>query len=60
MTNKQIFVALGGIALHYDPDHPEAHGDALEAAAIVVQECLKEGFAGCGPVVSDLPLPSVF
>jgi inhibitor of KinA len=40
---RGVVPALGGLALHYDPDHPEAHGDALEAAAIVVQECLKEG-----------------
>jgi inhibitor of KinA len=40
---RGIVPALGGLALHYDPDHPEAHGDALEAAAILVQECLKEG-----------------
>ena len=40
-----VVPALGGIALHYDPDHPDAHGDALEAAAIVVQECMKEGLA---------------
>jgi KipI family sensor histidine kinase inhibitor len=42
---RGVVPALGGLALHYDPDHPEAHGDALEAAAIVVQECLKEGVA---------------
>src|SRR3954466_16155524 len=40
---RGVVPALGGIALHYDPDHPDAHGDALEAAAIVVQECMKEG-----------------
>jgi len=39
---RGVVPALGGIALHYDPDHPDAHGDALEAAAIVVQECMKE------------------
>jgi inhibitor of KinA len=42
---RGVVPALGGIALHYDPDHPDAHGDALEAAAIVVQECMKEGMA---------------
>ena len=40
---RDVVPALGGIALHYDPDHPEAHGDALEASAIAVQECLKAG-----------------
>jgi len=38
---RDVVPALGGIALHYDPDHPEVHGDALEAAAILVQECMK-------------------
>jgi inhibitor of KinA len=40
-----VVPALGGLALHYDPDHPEVHGDALESAAILVQECMKEGLA---------------
>src|SRR4051812_5585377 len=38
---RDVVPALGGIALHYDPDHPDVHGDALEAAAILVQECMK-------------------
>jgi KipI family sensor histidine kinase inhibitor len=42
---RGVVPALGGLALHYDPDHPEVHGDALEAAAILVQECLKESVA---------------
>jgi KipI family sensor histidine kinase inhibitor len=39
---RDVVPALGGLALHYDPDHPDAHGDALEAAAIAVQECMKD------------------
>jgi KipI family sensor histidine kinase inhibitor len=39
---RDVVPALGGIALHYDPDHPDVHGDALEAAAILVQECMKD------------------
>lgn len=42
---RDVVPALGGLALHYDPDHAEVHGDALEAAAILVQECLKESIA---------------
>ena len=42
---RGVVPAFGGLAVHFDPDHPEAHGDALQAAANVVQECLKEGFA---------------
>lgn len=42
---RDVVPALGGLALHYDPDHPDVHGDALEAAAILVQECMKEDTA---------------
>jgi KipI family sensor histidine kinase inhibitor len=42
---RDVVPALGGLALHYDPDHPDVHGDALEAAAILVQECMKEDAA---------------
>ena len=42
---RDVVPALGGLALHYDPDHPEVHGDAIEAAAILVQECMKEDAA---------------
>ena len=42
---RDVVPALGGLALHYDPDHPDVHGDALEAAAIMVQECMKEDAA---------------
>ena len=42
---RDIVPALGGLALHFDPDHPAVHGDALQASANVVQECLKEGLA---------------
>jgi inhibitor of KinA len=48
---RDVVPALGGIALHYDPDHPDVHGDALEAAAILVQECMKgNGAAEEAPV----------
>jgi KipI family sensor histidine kinase inhibitor len=40
---RDVVPALGGLALHFDPDHPDVHGDSLQAAANVVQECLKEG-----------------
>ena len=29
---RDVVPALGGLALHFDPDHPDVHGDALEAA----------------------------
>lgn len=42
---RDVVPALGGLALHFDPDHPDAHGDALQAAANLVHECLKEGLS---------------
>jgi KipI family sensor histidine kinase inhibitor len=43
---RDVVPALGGLALHFDPDHPGVHGDSLQAAANIVQECLKESLAG--------------
>jgi KipI family sensor histidine kinase inhibitor len=43
---RGVVPALGGLALHFDPDHPAVHGDALQASANVVQDCLKESLAG--------------
>lgn len=40
---RGVVPALGGIAVHFDPDHPEVHGDALQASEHVVMECLKAG-----------------
>jgi inhibitor of KinA len=54
---RGVVPALGGVALHYDPDHPEAHGDALEAAAILVQECLKEGVADTEDAARTVEVP---
>jgi KipI family sensor histidine kinase inhibitor len=42
---RDVVPALGGLALHFDPDHPAVHGDALQASANVVNECLKEGLS---------------
>jgi KipI family sensor histidine kinase inhibitor len=39
---RDVVPALGGLALHFDPDHPAVHGDSLQASANLVQECLKE------------------
>ena len=37
-----VVPALGGLALHFDPDHPELRGEPLQAAAALVAECLKK------------------
>jgi inhibitor of KinA len=54
---RDVVPALGGIAIHYDPDHPEAHGDALEASAIVVHECMKEAAAAAEAPARTVEVP---
>jgi KipI family sensor histidine kinase inhibitor len=54
---RGVVPALGGVALHYDPDHADVHGDALEAAAILVQECMKEGLAEREDAVRTVEVP---
>jgi inhibitor of KinA len=54
---RDVVPALGGIALHYDPDHPDVHGDALEAAAILVQECMRETPAESEDPVGTVEVP---
>ena len=39
---RDVVPALGGLALHFDPDHEALGGKPLEAAAELVEECLKE------------------
>ena len=38
---RDVVPALGGIGLHFQPDHPETGGDALAAIARMIDECLK-------------------
>ena len=39
---RDVVPALGGLALHFDPDHADVHGEPLQAASNVVAECLKK------------------
>jgi KipI family sensor histidine kinase inhibitor len=57
---RDVVPALGGIALHYDPDHPEVHGDALEAAAILVQECMKTEAAAEEAAARTVEVPACY
>ena len=54
---RDVVPALGGLALHFDPDDPAVHGDALQAAANVVHECLKEGLPEEDAVKRTVELP---
>lgn len=39
---RDVVPALGGMALHFDPDHSDVHGEPLEAAALLVGDCLAQ------------------
>lgn len=40
---RDVVPSLGGIAIHFDPDHADVHGDAMSASLALVSECLKQG-----------------
>jgi inhibitor of KinA len=54
---RDVVPALGGLALHFDPDHPGVHGDSLQAAANIVQECLKESLSGRDDAARSVEVP---
>ena len=52
-----VVPALGGLGIHFDPDEPSVHGDALAAALNVVSECLREGLPKAGDVLRTIDVP---
>ncbi len=54
---RDVVPALGGLALHFDPDHPDAYGDALHAAANLIADCLKEGLPDADDVLRTVEVP---
>jgi len=40
---RDVLPTLGGVALHFDPDHAELPAAPLQAAAALVEQCLAEG-----------------
>lgn len=54
---RDVVPALGGIAIHFDPDHADVHGDALNAALNAVSECLKQGLPKAGEAARTVEVP---
>ena len=54
---RDVVPALGGLAIHFDPDDPTVHGDALSASLNLVSECLKEGLPKAGDVLRTIEVP---
>jgi inhibitor of KinA len=54
---RDVVPALGGLALHFDPDHEALGGKPLEAAGALVEECLKEGVSREDELVRTIEVP---
>jgi KipI family sensor histidine kinase inhibitor len=54
---RDVVPALGGLAIHFDPDDPTVHGDALAVSLNLVSECLKEGLPKAGDVLRTIDVP---
>jgi inhibitor of KinA len=54
---RDVVPALGGLAIHFDPDHPALTTDALSAALNTVSDCLKEGLPKAGDVLRTVEVP---
>jgi inhibitor of KinA len=54
---RDVVPALGGLALHFDPDHEALGGKPLEAAAALIEECLKDGLAKDDELVRTIEVP---
>jgi KipI family sensor histidine kinase inhibitor len=54
---RDVVPALGGVALHFDPDNAEFPGNPLEAALELVNESLKQALAGKDDPGREVELP---
>jgi inhibitor of KinA len=54
---RDVVPALGGLALHFDPDHAEFPANPLEAALTLVTESLKQALAAKDSPGSEVVLP---
>jgi KipI family sensor histidine kinase inhibitor len=54
---RDVVPALGGVALHFDPDNAEFPGNPLEAALELVNDSLKQALAGKDDPGREVELP---
>jgi inhibitor of KinA len=54
---RDVVPALGGLAIHFDPDHAELTSDALTTALNTVSDCLKAGLPKAGDVLRTVEVP---
>ena len=54
---RDVVPALGGLALHYDPDHEALAGSAVLTAANLIEDCLKQGLPKAGDLLRTVEVP---
>jgi inhibitor of KinA len=54
---RDIVPALGGLALHFDPVHPQLPAAPLQASAALVDDCLTKGLPNAEAVGREVELP---
>jgi len=52
-----VVPALGGLAIHFDPDDPSLRGDAIAVCANLIEDCLKQGLPKADDVVRTVEVP---
>jgi len=57
---RDVVPALGGVALHFDPAHPELPAAPLQAAAAAVEACLAEGLPAARAVGRAIEVPACY
>lgn len=54
---RDVVPTLGGVALHFDPDHAALPAEPLQAAAALVAQCLEEGLPSAEEVGRSIEVP---
>jgi len=57
---RDVVPALGGVALHFDPAHPQLPAAPLEAAAAAVEACLAKGLPAARGVGRAIEVPACY
>jgi inhibitor of KinA len=54
---RDVVPALGGIAIHFDPDHEALTSDAMSSSLALVSQCLREGLPKHDAVLRTIDVP---
>jgi len=54
---RDVVPTLGGVALHFDPDHAALPAEPLQAAAALIELCLDEGLPSADKVGRSIEVP---